>query len=131
MKNTIASVRSHAMRVTALAAVVTAAVAVAASTAAASSSAAPKTVKGTVGPGFTIGLTMNGKKVTKLKAGVPYRFVISDRSPEHDFHLLGSRIQTSVGGTGTKTYVLKLKKGSYHYQCDPHASFMNGSFTVA
>jgi hypothetical protein len=30
--------------------------------------AAPKTVTGTVGPGFTIGLVMRGKKVKKLKA---------------------------------------------------------------
>ena len=31
------------------------------------SAAAGKKVNGTVGPGFTIGLTSNGKKVTKLK----------------------------------------------------------------
>ena len=133
MQNAIASVRSRTARVAASAAVLAAAVAVAASTASAST-AAPKTVKGTVGPGFTITLTMNGKKVTKLKAGVPYRFVISDRSSEHNFHGLGpgfGRILTGVGSTGTKTYVLKLKKGSYHYQCDPHASFMHGSFVVA
>ena len=36
--------------------------------------ASAKTVNGTVGPGFTIGLTMQGKKVTKLKAGTAYRF---------------------------------------------------------
>ena len=36
-----------------------------------SSAASAKTVKGTVGPGFTIGLTMHGKRVTKLKAGRP------------------------------------------------------------
>ena len=98
------------------------------------SAAAPKTVTGTVGPGFTIGLTMQGKKVTKLKAGTPYRFVINDRADIHDFHLSGpglNRILTGVGFTGTKTFVLKLKKGSYHFQCDPHASFMHGSFAVA
>jgi hypothetical protein len=52
-------------------------------------SAAPKTVVGTVGPGFTITLKLNGSKVTKLKAGVPYRFVINDRASIHDFHLTG------------------------------------------
>ena len=41
-------------------------------------SAAPRTVVGTVGPGFTISLKLDGKKVTKLKAGVAYRFVIKD-----------------------------------------------------
>jgi plastocyanin len=98
------------------------------------SAAAPKTVTGTVGPGFTIGLTLDGKKVTKLKAGTPYRFVINDRADIHDFHLSGpgfSRVFTSVEFTGTKTFVLKLKKGSYRYVCDPHSSFMRGSFVVA
>jgi plastocyanin len=98
------------------------------------SAATPKTVTGTVGPGFTIGLTLQGKKVTKLKAGTPYRFVINDRADIHDFHLSGpgfSRVFTSVEFTGTKTFVLKLKKGSYRYVCDPHSSFMRGSFVVA
>jgi plastocyanin len=98
------------------------------------SAAAPKTVTGTVGPGFTIGLTMQGKKVTKLKAGTPYRFVIDDQADIHDFHLSGpgfNRVLTSVEFTGTKTFVLKLKKGNYRFVCDPHSSFMHGSFVVA
>jgi plastocyanin len=98
------------------------------------STATAKTVKGTVGPGFTIGLTLNGKKVTKLKAGTPYRFAISDRSSSHDFHLTGpgiNRVLTSVGFSGTKGYTLTLKKGSYRFQCDPHASFMHGAFKVS
>ena len=96
--------------------------------------AAPKTVTGTVGPGFTIGLTMQGKKVTRLKAGTPYRFVIHDQADIHDFHLSGpglNRVLTSVEFTGTKTFVLRLKKGSYRFVCDPHSSFMHGSFVVA
>jgi len=96
--------------------------------------AAPKTVVGTVGPGFTITLKLNGTKVTKLKAGVQYRFVISDRSSIHDFHLEGpgvDKVATSVDFTGTKSFVLKLKKGTYTFECDPHASFMHGSFKVA
>jgi plastocyanin len=98
------------------------------------SAASSKIVNGTVGPGFTIGLTSNGKKVAKLKAGVPYRFVISDRASIHDFHLSGpglNRVLTGVGFTGTKSFVLTLKKGTYHFVCDPHASIMHGSFTVA
>jgi plastocyanin len=99
-------------------------------------SAAPaaKVVSGSVGPGFTIGLTLDGKKVTKLKAGTPYRFVIKDQSSIHDFHLSGpglSRVLTSVGYTGTKSYTLTLKKGKYSYVCDPHSSQMHGSFQVA
>jgi plastocyanin len=95
--------------------------------------ASAKTVNGTVGPGFTIGLTMQGKKVTKLKAGTAYRFVISDRSDIHDFHLSGpglNRVLSSVEDTGTKSFVLRLKKGIYRFVCDPHAGIMHGSFRV-
>src|SRR6266568_429833 len=93
-----------------------------------------KTVNGTVGPGFTIGLTMQGKRVTKLKAGTAYRFVIRDRANIHDFHLSGpgfNRVLTSVEFTGTKSFVLRLKKGSYRFRCDPHSSIMHGSFKVS
>jgi plastocyanin len=31
---------------------------------------------------------------------------------------------------GTTIWKLTLKKGTYKYVCDPHASFMHGSFTV-
>ena len=98
------------------------------------SAATAKTVTGTVGPGFTIGLTMQGKKVTRLRAGTAYRFVIRDRSDIHDFHLRGpgtNRVFTSVAFTGTKSFVLKLKKGSYRFQCDPHAGIMHGRFQVS
>jgi plastocyanin len=95
--------------------------------------ASAKTVSGTVGPGFTIGLTMQGKKVTKLKAGTAYRFVISDRSDIHDFHLSGpglDRVLSSVEDTGTKSFVFRLKKGTYRFVCDPHSAIMHGSFRV-
>ena len=94
--------------------------------------ATAQTVNGTVGPGFTITVTMHGKKVKKLKAGT-YRFVISDRSDIHDFHLSGpglDRVLTEVDFTGTKSFSLKLKRGTYHFQCDPHASIMHGAFRV-
>jgi len=92
-------------------------------------SAPAKTVTGSVGPGFTISM-----KLPKLKAGVPYRFVISDRASVHDFHLTGpgvDKVITGVGFTGTKSVVLTLKKGTYRYVCDPHSAEMNGSFKVA
>jgi plastocyanin len=102
---------------------------------AAQAPAAPalKTVQGTVGPGFTIKLTLAGKKVIKLKSGVRYRFLISDRSPIHDFHLRGpglNRVLTTVNFSGRKSFVLTLKKGTYRYFCDPHAGLMHGSFRV-
>jgi plastocyanin len=89
------------------------------------------TLKGTVGPGFTITLTQNGKKVTTLKAG-KYKVVVSDKSNIHNFHLTGPGVNnaTSVGGTGSKTWTLSLKKGTYKYVCDPHKTSMKGSFKV-
>jgi plastocyanin len=95
--------------------------------------AAPKVVKGTVGPGFTISLTSGGKKVTSLKAG-QYKFDVTDRSSIHDFHLSGpgvNKVITGVGFTGKKSITVKLKRGTYRFVCDPHASSMRGSFRVS
>jgi plastocyanin len=103
-----------------------------AATAPTSAAPAPSVI-GSVGPGFTIVLTKGGHKVTKLKAHTPYRFVIRDRATIHDFHLRGpgiDRVLTSVAFQGTKSYTLRLKKGTYRFFCDPHASFMRGSFRV-
>ena len=94
---------------------------------------APKAVRGTVGPGFTINLTLAGKKVTTLKKGVRYRFLITDLSTIHDFHLTGpglNRVLTSVDFTGTKSVLLTLEKGIYSFVCDPHSDSMHGSFRV-
>jgi plastocyanin len=98
----------------------------------AAATAATPTLTGTVGPGFTITLTQGGKKVTKLKAGT-YTFKISDKSNIHNFHLTGPGVnkKTSVGGTGSSTWKLTLKKGTYKFVCDPHATIMHGSFTVS
>ena len=77
---------------------------------------------------------MHGKKVTRLKAGTAYRFVIRDRSSIHDFHLSGpglNRVLTSVPLTGTKSFVLRLRKGSYRFVCDPHSGIMHGRFEVS
>lgn len=95
--------------------------------------AATPTLNGTVGPGFSITLTKDGKKVTKLTAGT-YIFKIADKSSVHDFHLKGPGAvnkTTKVGGLSSATWKLTLKKGTYSYVCDPHSSFMHGSFTVS
>jgi plastocyanin len=108
-----------------------AAVAVAALLVAQAQAATPKLV-GTVGPGFTITLTKGGKKVTKLTPGA-YTLVVSDKSPIHDFHLTGPGVNklTSVSGQGVTAWKIVLKKGTYKYVCDPHASAMHGSFVVS
>jgi plastocyanin len=94
--------------------------------------AATPTLNGTDGPGFTITLTKGGKKVTKLTAGT-YVFKIADKSNIHNFHLTGPGVNksTTVSAKGTFTWKLKLKKGTYKFVCDPHASFMKGSFKVS
>ncbi len=100
---------------------------------AAPAAAAPVKVAGTVGPGHTITLKLGGKKVTKLKAGTAYRFVVSDRSEDHDFRLVGPGVNRVITGeefTGTKSVVLKLKKGAYRFFCAPHADDMRGGFKV-
>jgi len=105
---------------------------VAAITAVAPASAASKTVNGSVGPGFTISVKSGGKKVSTLAPGT-YRLTVTDRSSSHDFHLMGpgyNKAITSVGFKGTKAVTVNLRKGTYRYQCDPHASIMHGSFRV-
>jgi plastocyanin len=91
------------------------------------------TLKGTVGPGYTITLTKAGKKVKTLKRG-SYKFVISDRATIHSFSLDGphgfAHDFTSVPFKGTKTATLKLKAGTYKYYCEAHESLMFGHFKV-
>ena len=105
--------------------------ALAAVSGAGSASAVP-TVSGSVGPGFTISLKRNGKKVKRLSA-TTYKFRVKDNSSDHNFHLRGpgvNRTITSVGFTGTKAVSIKLRKGTYRYVCDPHSDDMKGSFKV-
>ena len=93
--------------------------------------AGPQTITGTDGPGFTITLKQHARKVTALPPAT-YLFVISDNSNIHNFHLIGPGVnkKTSVGGTGKTTWRLTLRKGTYRYICDPHATIMKGSFVV-
>jgi plastocyanin len=95
--------------------------------------ASTPTLKGEVGPGFKIEVTRAGKDVKSLKAGT-YKLAVEDKSAIHDFHLIGpgvNKVVTSVGFVGDKTVTVKLKKGTYTYQCDPHAAGgMKGKFRV-
>jgi plastocyanin len=95
--------------------------------------ATPPKLAGAVGPGFTIGMKRFNKKLTTLKAG-RYTITVSDKSSIHNFHLKGPGLNkeiTTVGFVGTKTVIVTLKKGKYTFVCDPHKSFMKGSFTVS
>ncbi len=90
------------------------------------------TLDGTVGPGFTIGLTQDGNAVTTLTAGT-YTLNVNDQADIHNFHLTGSGVDvsTDVAFKGTKSFTITLTAGEYHFQCDPHAGSMNGDFTVS
>ena len=103
---------------------------VALAAAAPSQAALPKLV-GTVGPGYTITLKKGGKVFKTLKAG-RYSLTVTDKSGAHNFHLKGAgvNVDSGISRQGTKTYTITLKRGKYTFVCDPHVSFMKGSFTV-
>ena len=108
-----------------------AAVAVAAAIVAENGGAAIPKLQAVVSDPVNISLTLGGKKVTSLKAG-KYTIVVRDTAGVHDFHLSGPGLNrsTTVGGTGTSMWSVTLRKGTYKYVCDVHATFMKGSFTV-
>jgi hypothetical protein len=86
------------------------------------------TLNGNVGPGFDISLDGSDG----LTAG-SYTLVVNDQSSDHNFHLTGPDgvdVSTSVEETGEKSFDIELQAGEYTFVCDPHASQMNGSFTV-
>jgi plastocyanin len=85
------------------------------------------TLRGSVGPGFDISLD----GTDGLTAG-SYTIVVDDQASAHNFHLTGPGVdvQTDVGDEGEETFEVELQAGEYTFVCDPHASTMNGSFTV-
>ena len=118
--------------ITVIAAVLIATVAAAA---ALGQSASTPTLKGTVGPGFTISLTKGGKKVRTLRAGI-YSITVRDKAASHNFTLereAKPKIEKHVTSTafiGTKSMKVTLKKGEWKYYCSVHESTMHGSFIV-
>ena len=102
-----------------------------------SRSTATPTLKGVVGPGYSIKLTKGGKRVKSLKAG-KYRFVITDKSTFHNFTVEREKPSkpklekhiTSTAFKGSKTIVMTLKPGSWRFYCSIHESQMHGDFTV-
>jgi plastocyanin len=94
---------------------------------------ASNTLEGETGPGFTIEVKQNGEDAESVKAGT-YTLKVEDKSNQHNFHLIGPGVDmqvTDVGFTGDKSVTVTLKKGTYTYQCDPHASRgMKGTFQV-
>ncbi len=82
-----------------------------------------------------ISLKKAGKRVMTLKPG-RYTFVISDKSPFHNFTLeqeRGGKFEkhlTSTAFKGTKTVTVRLRRGKWKYYCSVHESQMFGFFKV-
>jgi plastocyanin len=101
-----------------------------------SRSARTPTLKGVVGPGYSIKLAKNGVKVTSLKTGF-YRFVITDKSSFHNFTIerekpvkIEKHLSTTAFTGTTKGIVVNLKPGKWKYYCSVHESQMFGFFKV-
>ena len=91
------------------------------------------TLEGETGPGFEIEVKQDGQDAETVKAGT-YTLKVEDKSEMHNFHLTGPGVDeevTDVPFVGEKSVTVTLEKGTYTYQCDPHASNgMKGTFTV-
>ena len=97
----------------------------------ASASAAVPTLTGTDGPASRSPSRRARPRSRRSRRGST-RSSIKDLSNIHNFHLTGPGVnkKTGVGPKGTFTWTVTLKKGTYKYICDPHASIMKGSFKV-
>ena len=88
---------------------------------------------GEVGPGFTIEVKQHGEDAESVKAGT-YTLKVEDKADIHNFHLIGpgvDQVVTDVSFKGEKSVTVTLEKGTYTYQCDPHAAGgMKGTFEV-
>jgi plastocyanin len=93
-----------------------------------SGSSGGTTLNGSVGPGFDISLD----GTDGITAG-DFTLVVNDQSTAHNFHLTGPGgvdVSTEVSEEGEESFDVTLQAGEYTFVCDPHASQMNGSFTV-
>ena len=87
---------------------------------------------GEVGPGYSIEVKKGTRDLKTIKAGT-YRIKVEDKASIHNFHLKGPGLnkKTGVSFMGETTWTIKLKPGTYTYQCDVHAaSGMKGHFKV-
>jgi plastocyanin len=98
---------------------------------AAVSTQAPPMLFGEVGPEFEISLRdAQGNRVTKIDPGT-YTIQVEDKADFHSFHLEGPGVdeRTDVTFTGTVTWTVTFRDGSYIYHCDPHPS-LQGRFVA-
>ena len=90
-----------------------------------------RTLQATVGQGSFLTLRLDGKVVTRLKAG-KYTVAVADRSATDNFHLTGAGVNKSTGVRQRQnaTWILNLRKGLYRYLSDGSTK-RKGSFRVA
>ena len=74
----------------------------------------------------------NGTTVNHASPGAR-KFVISDQSSGHNFHLLGPGVskKTAIDFIGSRTWKVTLRVGTYKFRCDVHPKMMRGSFMVS
>jgi len=92
----------------------------------------PHGVAVTVGPGRTLTLTTPyGQPVTALEGGV-YSFTVVDRSKTDNVHITGPGVDVATGQRfrGHKTWMLRLRPGTYRYRSDRSKSHLKGAFSV-
>jgi hypothetical protein len=86
----------------------------------------------TVGPTATISLTnAAGKRIASTKAGA-YTITVRDRSKVHNAHLVGKGVnrKTTLVGTGTQTWKVKLSAGLLRFYSDRSPTKVKGSIKV-
>jgi hypothetical protein len=90
-----------------------------------------RTLQATVGQGAFVTLRLDGRIVTRLRAG-KYTVAVVDRSTRDNFRLVGGGVNrsTSVPKRENATWILTLKKGVYRYSSDGAAK-RKGSFRVS
>jgi plastocyanin len=91
--------------------------------------ASAQTLYGSI-QGGVIGLRdAAGNPVSQVAAGT-YTFEVTDTDTIHNFHLLGTSVDTPIEGTGTFTYTgVTLSQGTHTYLCDIHPE-INGTLVV-
>jgi NitT/TauT family transport system substrate-binding protein len=89
-----------------------------------------RTLQATVGQRSFVTLRLDGKIVTKLKAG-KFTVAVADKSTKDNFHLSGGGVNrsTSVAKREQATWIVTLKKGVYRYSSDG-SSKRKGAFRV-
>jgi plastocyanin len=95
--------------------------------------AAARPFYGTVGPGSTITLKRGSGTTVKHASPGARKFVISDQSSGHNFHLFGPGVgkKTGIAFVGSRTWRVTLSVGTYKFRCDAHPTTMRGSFNVS